>query len=96
MAKKRRDEAINGATATNGAQDPKAKKDLTPMTSPRDDLMKDVASPTIGASKLGSREGTVRFMLNPQRAKDEKETVAEYFKVEEEEFEVEVETRRRP
>lgn len=34
------------------------------------------------------RDGTVRFMLNPDRAQTEKSTVAEYFKVEIEEYEV--------
>ncbi|KAI9841532.1 MAG: RNA polymerase II C-terminal domain kinase beta subunit [Sclerophora amabilis] len=37
------------------------------------------------------RDGTVRFMLDAERAKDEKEVVARYFKVEEEEVEIEVE-----
>lgn len=35
------------------------------------------------------REGTVRFMLDPERAESEKREVAEYFKVEMEEYEVE-------
>ena len=85
---------MNGAKATNGTIASKM-KDVTPTTSPRDELMKDITSPTTSASKPGLKEGTVRFMLNPQRAKDEKETVAEYFKVEEEEYEVEVERERR-
>lgn len=96
MGKKKKNEDENETTATNGIQYPRAKNDDTPMTSPQDDLAKDITSPTTGASKLGSKEGTVRFMLNPQRAKDEKDTVAEYFKFEEEEYEVEVERRRRP
>jgi CTD kinase subunit beta len=39
--------------------------------------------------KVGERgrDGTVRFMLNPDRAKDEKSVVSEYFKVEIEEYE---------
>ncbi len=74
----------------------KAKNDATPTTSPRDDLMKDVTSPTTnGASKPGLKEGTVRFMLDPQRAAEEKKTVGEFFKVEEEEYEVEVEVERK-
>lgn len=96
MGKKKKNEDENGATATNGIQYPRAKNEDTPMTSPQDDLTKDITSPTTGASKLGSKEGTVRFMLNPQRAKDEKDAVAEYFKFEEEEYEIEVERRRRP
>ena len=96
MGKKKKNEVENGNTATNGIKYPRASNEDTPMTSPQDDLAKDITSPTTGASKLGSKEGTVRFMLNPQRAKDEKDTVAEYFKFEEEEYEVEVERRRRP
>ena len=34
-------------------------------------------------------------MLDPERARDEKKIVAEYFKVEEEEYEVEVEREKR-
>jgi CTD kinase subunit beta len=34
------------------------------------------------------REGTVRFMLDPERAKSEKTIVSEFFRVEMEEFEV--------
>ena len=33
----------------------------------------------------------MRFMLDPERARDERKIVAEYFRVEEEEYEVEVE-----
>ena len=87
-------ELLNGFKATNGTTGSKA-KEVTPTTSPRNDLMQDITSPTTGASKPGLKEGTVRFMLDPQRAKAEKETVAEYFKVEKEEYEVEVERERR-
>ncbi|KAH8659192.1 hypothetical protein BGZ60DRAFT_120247 [Tricladium varicosporioides] len=62
---------------------------------------KDAASPATlsprsagsGRKGLGGRgtDGTVRFMLDAEKAKQEKETVAEYFKVEMEEYEVEVE-----
>lgn len=52
--------------------------------------------PTSAAGARGragerGRDGTVRFMLDAERARDEKNLVAEYFKVEEEEYEVEVE-----
>jgi CTD kinase subunit beta len=40
------------------------------------------------------RDGTVRFMLNPEREQEEKATVAEYFRPEEEE-EIEVEDDQR-
>lgn len=46
-------------------------------------------------SKPGVREGTIRFMLDPERARNEKMAVAEFFSVEEEEYEEEVERRRR-
>ena len=86
----------NGAKAVNGIIDSKVMKPVTPITSPRDESLRDITSPTAnGGSKPGLKEGTVRFMLNPQRARDEKNTVAEFFKVEEEEYEVEVERERR-
>ncbi|KAK4692352.1 CTD kinase subunit beta, partial [Lecanoromycetidae sp. Uapishka_2] len=50
---------------------------------------------TKGATKPGLKEGTVRFMLDPQRAAEEEKTVAEFFKVEEEEYEVEVKIERK-
>lgn len=62
---------------------------------------KDIASPATlsprssgsGRRGIGARgqEGTVRFMLDGEKAKREKDTVAEYYKVEYEEYEVEVE-----
>lgn len=88
--------ATNGAKAANCTIEPKAKNQLTPTTSPRNDTLRDITSPTAnGGSKPGLKDGTVRFMLNPQRARDEKNAVAEFFKVEEEEYEVEVERERR-
>ncbi len=92
----KKDLTTNGAKAANGNIDSKAKKTVTPITSPRDESLRDITSPTaIGSSKPGLKEGTVRFMLNPQRARDEKNAVAEFFKVEEEEYEIEVERERR-
>lgn len=86
----------NGAKAANGIVDSKAKKLVTAITSPRDESLRDITSPTAnGGSKPGLKEGTVRFMLNPQRARDEQNAVAEFFKVEEEEYEIEVERERR-
>ena len=83
----------NGAKEANDTLDLKAKKILTPVTSPRDESLRDTTtSPTAnGATKPGLKDGTVRFMLNSQRARDEKNAVAEFFKIEEEEYEVEVE-----
>ena len=92
----RKNFTTNGTRAANGINDSKVKKPITPITSPRHESLKDITSPTAnGGSKPGLKEGTVRFMLNPQRARDEKNTVAEFFKVEEEEYEVEVERERR-
>ena len=86
----------NGANAGNGIIDSKGKKPVTPITSPRDESLGDNTSPTAnGCSKPGLKEGTVRFMLNLQRARDEKDAVAAFFKVEEEEYEVEIERERR-
>ena len=50
---------------------------------------------TTPQNKPGVREGTVRFMLDPERARNEKIAVGKYFKVEEEEYEEEVERGRR-
>jgi CTD kinase subunit beta len=51
-----------------------------------------------GRRGIGARgqDGTVRFMLDVDQAKQEKDTVGEYFKVEYEEYEVEVEEAIRP
>lgn len=92
----------NGATS-NGV---KEKKDPKGLTSPRDVVSpKDIKSPqplgltsvtgTPVPGKPGLKEGTVRFMLDPERAIDEKHVVAEFFKMDEEEYEVEVENDRR-
>ena len=89
MTDKEVDAKHNGSTkATNGA---KPKGPQTP-TSPHDNRWKEHTSPTStnGASKPGLKDGTVRFMLDPKRAKDEKKTVREFFEVEEEEYEIEV------
>ena len=97
MSEKTKKELLEkGTKATNGTKASTAKKDVTPTTSPRDELMRDITSPTSnGASKPGLKEGTVRFMLDPQRAAEEKKTVGEFFKVEEEEYEVEIEVERK-
>ena len=90
----------NGTKATNGANDVKATK--SPV-SPSDPLFKDTKlsstmSPAAVAGpkgRAGVKDGTIRFMLDPERAREEQKIVAEYFKVEEEEYEVEVENERR-
>ncbi|KAL8696679.1 MAG: hypothetical protein Q9201_007539 [Fulgogasparrea decipioides] len=99
----KRKKALTNGTTSNGV---KEKKDPKGLTSPRDNTSpKDIKSPqplgltsvtgTPIQGKPGLKEGTVRFMLDPERARNEKHTVAEYFKVDEEEYEVEVENDRR-
>lgn len=61
--------------------------------------MPDITSPTTAnggglAAKPGLKEGTVRFMLSAERARDEREWVDEYFRVMEEEYVVEVPVER--
>ncbi|RFU30559.1 hypothetical protein B7463_g5764, partial [Scytalidium lignicola] len=82
----------------------------TPITpaSPSDTRAngRDAASPATlsprssGSGRRGNgargQDGTVRFMLDAEQAKHEKATVAEYFKVEYEEYEVEVEEPIKP
>lgn len=98
----RKEAPTNGATS-NGV---KEKKDPRALTSPRDTASpKDIKSPqpmgltsvtgTPVQGKPGLKDGTVRFMLDAERARDEKHTVAEFFKMDEEEYEVEVENDRR-
>ncbi|KAF4552069.1 Cyclin-like protein 1 [Elsinoe fawcettii] len=58
------------------------------------------ASPVIGGPvrnrQIEQRNGTVRYMLDAQRAHDEKDTVASYFKEEWEEYEEVIERPARP
>lgn len=83
--------AVNGVKITNGTKATKTKKPIKSPTSPSDVVMTDVmTTATNGASKPGLKDGTVRFMLDPQRAKEEKDIVSEFFNFEEEEYEVEV------
>lgn len=92
----------NGVKTPNGIPNTKDAKDSKSLTSPLDDPSKELRSPQSaislngqsGHGKPGLRDGTVRFMLDPERARDEKQAVAEFFKVEEEEY-VEVERERR-
>ncbi|KAL2352513.1 cyclin-like protein [Cryomyces antarcticus] len=81
--------ATNGVKASNGTK-----------ASPKSPLLERKAthspySPsTNGAGGRvieRARDGTMRFMLDGERARDEKDIVAEYFKEEYEEYEVEVE-----
>ncbi|EKD19622.1 uncharacterized protein L3040_002035 [Drepanopeziza brunnea f. sp. 'multigermtubi'] len=88
----------------NGVK-PNVKTPKTPATpaSPADTRVNgmDVASPVTlsprssGSARRGTgargQEGTVRFMLDSDQAKREKDVTAEYFKTEYEEYEVEIE-----
>lgn len=92
------------APKTNGIRS-SIKTPQTPITpaSPSDTRMnsKDVVSPATlsphsGSSRRGvmgarGQDGTVRFMLDAEKVKQEQETVNDYFKVEYEDYEVEVE-----
>lgn len=66
-------------TTTNGAQAQQQQAAASPVALPVS---------AVGTRGLG---GTVRFMLDAARARDEKRTVASFFNDEEEEYEVEVE-----
>ena len=97
------------APKTNGFRS-NIKTPKTPITpaSPSDTRIngKDIASPATlsprssgsGKRNVGTRgqDGTIRFMLDAEQAKQERETVAEYFKVEYEEYEIEVEEPIKP
>lgn len=87
----------------NGLKHIKTPKTPITPTSPTDVRLngnKDVASPATlsprssgsGRKGVGARgqDGTVRFMLDGEQAKEEKKVVAEYFNIEYEEYEVEV------
>lgn len=80
-----------GTTTTNGASASAA----LPARPPPPQQEPSPATPVIAlpVSAVGTRGlgGTVRFMLDAARARDEKDTVAGYFKDEEEEYEIEVE-----
>ncbi len=92
---------------TNGEHTNGHDKSPKGPASPSDDPLKSMRSPqevvpTNGANvgtptqgKPGLRDGNVRFMLDPERARDEKHAVAEFFKVEMEEYEVEIERERK-
>ena len=92
----------NGARTTNGTseeKDPKSPSEEDPiqsLRSPQEVVPTDgtgISTPTQG--KPGLRDGTVRFMLDPERVRDEKHAVAEFFKIEMEEYEVEIERERK-
>ena len=97
-----RKQLTNGVKAVNGISKHKGAKDSRSALSPLADQDKDPRAPSsVGLvnglpshGKHGVKDGTVRFMLDPERARSEKQAVADFFKVEEEEYEVEVEVER--
>ena len=90
----------NGTKATNGINDINATK---PPASPSDPSAKDSKfSSTMGSvavagpkGRAGVKDGTIRFMLDPERAREEEKIVAEFFRDDEEEYEVEIQPERR-
>ncbi|EEQ32541.1 RNA polymerase II C-terminal domain kinase beta subunit [Microsporum canis] len=56
---------------------------------PVNPMMPTAAHDSVAKANERSRDTAIRFMLNPEQAQSERETVAEYFKVEMEEYEVE-------
>lgn len=95
-----RKNGLTNGTTSNGVKEPKNSSSPREITTPKDvkspqplGLTSVTGTPVQG--KPGLKEGTVRFMLDPERARDEKHTVADFFKMEEEEYEVEVENDRR-
>lgn len=77
--------ASNGVKLRNGLDPTSPNTPATPGTiSPRTD------QPPKSAIGQRGQEGTVRFMLDPARARDERAEVDRYYKNEEEEYEVEV------
>lgn len=100
-------ESPTSKSETNGEHTNGHDKSPKGPSSPSDDPLKSMRSPqevvpTNGTNvatpmqgKPGLRDGTVRFMLDPERARDEKHAVAEFFKIEMEEYEVEIERERK-
>jgi CTD kinase subunit beta len=82
---KRSRSGSNGIRTSNGSKDSK--------DTPKDTNLPNPMTPTAAHAvkgKMGERgrDGTVRFILHPEQAREERTTVAEYFKVEMEEYEV--------
>lgn len=86
--------AVTNGTAPKTSNGTKTShKESSHITSPS---TPGVLNGTRGRIGERGRDGTVRFMLNPEREQEEKAVVAEYFKpVEEEEVEVDEDDRRR-
>lgn len=75
--------AVNGLKARNGI-------DTTTPNTPNTPGTVSPGQPDASVTGVRGQNGTVRFMLDAARAKDERAEVEKYHKVEEEEYEVEV------
>ncbi|KAJ8116027.1 hypothetical protein OPT61_g2459 [Boeremia exigua] len=75
--------AINGFKARNGI-------DTTGPNTPNTPGTASPGQPDTSVTGMRGQSGTVRFMLDAARAKDERAEVEKYHKVEEEEYEVEI------
>ena len=82
---KRSKSGSNGIRTSNGSKD---SKDTSKDTPPPNPMTPTAAHAVKGKMGERGRDGTVRFILNPEQAREERATVAEYFKVEMEEYEV--------
>jgi CTD kinase subunit beta len=78
--------ALNGLKPRNGVE--------TAPTTPATPGTISPAQPDAGAPGARGQGGTVRFMLDAARARDERAQVDKYHRVEEEEYEVEVPNER--
>ncbi|KAG8626951.1 hypothetical protein KVT40_005896 [Elsinoe batatas] len=90
----------NGTKATPTSPATPLNAPSTVQQSPAQPDSAPTASPSIGgpvrSRQVEQRNGTVRYMLDEQRAHDEKDTVASYFKEEWEEYEEVIERPARP
>ncbi|KAH6629598.1 cyclin-like protein [Boeremia exigua] len=75
--------AVNGLRARNGV-------DTTGLNTPNTPGTVSPGQPDTGVTGVRGQNGTVRFMLDAARARDERAEVDKYHRVEEEEYEVEV------
>ncbi|KAF2024649.1 cyclin-like protein [Setomelanomma holmii] len=81
----------NGAKLRNGLDPTSPLTPVTPST-----VSPGNAQPPTSAIGVRGQDGTVRFMLDAARARDERDEVEKYHKIEEEEYEVEVPNDIRP
>ena len=94
---------MNGTSKDHAHKSKKAVGKSPTNPSSSDVNMTDTTGPTPSAangtsssslSKPGLKDGTIRFMLDPQRAREEQDTVSEFFDLKEEEYEVDVPVER--